>query len=206
MAVIVAYDGHPAWVAKVPDPTRFRDVEYQLQWRLFAMPQGALAAAWLRLYDIPDQPYFLHRILDLSDRAIQTHLEQLRDGSELLLVMQSPGEQGMMRRSLRVDSVEVGRVLSEGLSHNRSLAKVEGPAALKAFGEAFNPVSGKSGVAEGWAAVERLLPQPGLPTVLRELASAPAPAPRPPASSKVIAAAVSVAATLGVALALLSRC
>ncbi len=63
-------DGRPAWRVAVPNPPQFRNVRSEIDFSLFNLKAASLPAYWLRLYDIPHQPYFVHRVLDLGDATV----------------------------------------------------------------------------------------------------------------------------------------
>lgn len=147
-------DGVPAWGLRVVRPQRFQDVRYVLQARLFRLRQGALISILLKFYDVPDQPYFIHRVMDLADPAVVQYIETCVQQGRLVAVFKAVGEQDGFQRGLSFDGAQWGKLLQDGLGHNgRSV--VDGPAALKAFLEVFNTVSGVKGVEAAWDAVER---------------------------------------------------
>lgn len=154
------YDNKPAWRISVPHPARFRGVQYRIRFQLFALPQGVLLGWWLRLYDVPDQPYFVHRVVDLGDSVVRDYMERLAQGKSIVLVFESTGTEPGFAESLSVEATGVEDLLSEGVRRLDSLNGADGRAALDAFMEIFNealPARGDVGAA--WKAVVEKYPQ-----------------------------------------------
>ena len=145
---------HPAWRISVVQPTRFSAVRYELTCRLFRMPQGALFGVLLNLYDVPDQPYFLHRVMDLSDPEVVRYLESCAGTGSVLAVFEPKGEDHGFQRRLTFDPKVWRRCLTDGQRHNKGV-RVNGDQALSLFLEVFNPVSREKGVEPAWDEVER---------------------------------------------------
>lgn len=154
------YDNKPAWRISVPHPARFRGVQYRIRFQLFALPQGVLLGWWLRLYDVPDQPYFVHRVVDLGDTVVRDYMERLAQGKSIVLVFESTGTEPGFAESLSVEATGVEDLLSEGVRRLDALNGADGRAALDAFMEIFNealPARGDVGAA--WKAVVEKYPQ-----------------------------------------------
>jgi hypothetical protein len=150
------YEKHPAWKIVVPDPERFRGVNYDLEIRLFRMPRSGLVAYWLRLYDDPDQPFFLHRVLDPSDDAIAKYLGAVRDGNKIVLVFESPGEQGSFAVDLPVNGKGLGEVMEMAVNHSKQLGdEAHGEKSVEDFLTIFNAALREKGdVTAAWQAVD----------------------------------------------------
>lgn len=152
------YDGAPAWRIVAPNPARFRGVDYELEFKLFKFPRGALLAAWLRLFDVPERPYFLHRVLDLGDSETFGYMQRLRDAGKIVLLFESKGEQGDFAIELPVSGQALGAALDAGKGHIRSRRDPDGPATLSAFLAIFDPVLRERGdIQRAWVAVERVI-------------------------------------------------
>lgn len=149
-------NGLPAWRLKIVQPERFRAVEVRLATRAFKMPQGALLGVLLKLYDVPDQPYFAHRIMDLSDERVARHARLCADEGRILLVFERVAQQAGFDRTLELDRDRWRSILEEGSRHNAAVA-VDPDEALEAFLAVFEPASRAGGIEAGWAAVDRML-------------------------------------------------
>lgn len=148
-------EGKPAWVIRVPQPGRFRDVERSLQFRLFYLPQGALVTCLLKLYDIPDQPYFIHRVFDISHDSVWEFLTQLTRSGTCTLDFESKGnEEGFIER-IPVNTRRLSEMLQHGFAYNTGLSHLNGAEALERFLEVFEPWAQKHGCEAGWEEVER---------------------------------------------------
>jgi hypothetical protein len=155
-------DGLPAWRAKIVQPERFRDVEYSIQTRLFRMPKGALASVMLKLYDVPDQPYFVHRVMDLSDEIVAKHVRACADAGRMVLIFESSGEAPDVDRTVDLEPKAWGKLIAEGETHNQGRS-IDGAASVEDFLTVFNEISRKEGVEAGWQEVEKryeLVPKP----------------------------------------------
>ena len=150
----------PAWRITVPQPGRFSKASYDIQFRLFTLPSGTLIGCWLRLYDVPDQPYFVHRVLDLGDAVVQKYLRRLLDAKRLMLVFQSTGEadEGFSRR-IDIAGDDLGNAIRAGLERVRGLGPVVDEAALDDFMSVFNAaLRARGDVGRAWAAVQERYP------------------------------------------------
>jgi hypothetical protein len=158
------YDECPAWKVVAPAAERFKDVEYRLAFHVFCLPQGALIACWLRLYDIPDQPFFLHRILDVSDARVAEYLERMASSKKLVLLFASSGEQEDFAIDLDLSNSELGEVLRTATEHMQSLAAPDGRAALEAFLAVFDPALKSRGACDlAWDDVDKAFAAPKRP-------------------------------------------
>jgi hypothetical protein len=89
------YDGdRPAWRICIEKPLSFAGVPYRIKCRLFRLPQGALFGLLLNLYDIPDQPYYVHRVFDLSDPAVVRYLSACIQGCFIEGIFEPAGVDG----------------------------------------------------------------------------------------------------------------
>ena len=92
------YDGFPAWKIRVPQPSRFREVRHTLEFRPFHLPTAGILACVLRLFDIPEQPFFVHRAFDSADPQVAEYLEQSRTSLLWVVELRGSGEdQGCVR-------------------------------------------------------------------------------------------------------------
>jgi hypothetical protein len=148
-------DGRPAWPVGVVHPSRFRGADYDVQFCLFRLPQGSLIACLLRLYDIPESPYFLHRVFDVSFPPVREYLHALVDAGEWMLVLESKGSEATVTRRLKVEQEGLAKLLAQGEAFNSRLPRVEGAKALEQFLALFEPEAEKGGCEAGWRAVDR---------------------------------------------------
>lgn len=154
------YDEKPAWRILVPHPARFKRVQYRIRFQLFALPQGVLLGWWLRLYDVPDQPYFVHRVVDLGDQVVWDYMRRLAAKQVIVLVFESTGTEAGFAEELSVEGTGLDAVLRDGEKRLKALGGQDGRAALDAFMGIFNaalPARGDVGAA--WKAVEEQYPQ-----------------------------------------------
>lgn len=134
------YEDDPAWKIVAADPSRFRGVNYDLEIKFFRLPTGSLVALWLRLYDVPDQPFFLHRVLDPTDETIGPYLRAVKEAGKIVVMFESPGEQEGFVVELPVNPEGIKEVLAGAESHNEELGdKVNGEKAVEDFLRVFNP-------------------------------------------------------------------
>ena len=148
------YDDVPAWGIRVPQPSRFRDAGITLEFRTFLLPKGGLLACILRLYDIPDQPFYVHRVFDPSDSSVSDYLRRSRDIPLWVLELSGGGEDPDLLRLVRLKAKDFNRNLTRILRHNKNLGKaLSGPRALKEFLKAFDAAAKDGGWEAGWDAV-----------------------------------------------------
>lgn len=153
-------DDVPAWRITVPQPTRFKGVRYDIWFQLFTLPNGTLIGCWLRLYDVPDQPYFVHRVLDLGDEVVQQYMDRLRKARKMVLLFESTGEldEGFAQE-VEINGPELNKTLREGLERVDALGAVDEEAALDDFMEVFNAALRERGdVGQAWEAVLERFP------------------------------------------------
>lgn len=147
-------DGLPAWTVAVAHPERFRDAEYDAEFRLFRLPQGALVACLLALFDVPEAPYFLHRVFDPELAAVRRYLEDIARGDGWLLVLRSRGSEPGFTRKLLPDASDLQDCLDAAAEYNGSLARADGAEALRRFLAVYEPEAARAGCEAGWLAVE----------------------------------------------------
>lgn len=148
------YDGFPAWKIRVPQPSRFREVRNTLEFRPFYLPTAGILACVLRLFDIPEQPFFVHRAFDSADPQVADYLEQSRQSLLWVVELRGSGEDQGCVRLLPLKETGFSGGLESVAGHNRSLGgKLDGGAALRAFLEVFEPTSKEGGWEAGWEAV-----------------------------------------------------
>jgi hypothetical protein len=148
-------DKHPTWKLRTVQPSRFREVRYRLQTRLFLLPEGALLGSLLNLYDIPNQPYFIHRIMDLSDPEVGRYIEACGRRSQVTAIFESQGQEPGFRRKIDLDGPAWLTHLIQGRAHNARIHS-RGDKALEIFLDIFHRVSRERGVEPAWDEVERL--------------------------------------------------
>lgn len=152
------YDGLPAWTVRVPQPSRFRHAPYTLEFRAFKLAQGALLAGIYRLYDIPDQPFYVHRVFDLSDEEVTRYLQESEKSGFWVVEFVGGGEDKDCFRIASLKSCGFYEGFQDCLEHNKDLGQdLSGPAALQRFLDIFEPASQSSGWEAGWDAVEKSL-------------------------------------------------
>ncbi|MBI4678761.1 MAG: hypothetical protein HY748_14370 [Elusimicrobia bacterium] len=156
---LAVIDGMPAWAVRVVQPDRFSEVRCILEPRVFKLPQGALFAVNLQLFDVPEQPYFIHRVLDLSDPEVVAHLDLCGRTGRLVIAFDTVGQAVGYNRTLELDGGRWQLLLKEGQAFNATV-QVQGQASLDAFLEVFLPVSRERGVKAGWGAVGERYPAP----------------------------------------------
>lgn len=149
-------EGRPAWRLSTVQPSRFKEVRYEVQARLFRLNDAALLGILLNLYDIPDQPYFIHRIMDLSDPEVLRYVEACGRHGKILTVFEPKGMEEGFAREIALDAEQWHRCLLEGRAHNAAIT-TDGDKALEAFLEIFHKVSRERGVEPAWEEVERRL-------------------------------------------------
>lgn len=155
------YDEKPAWRISVPHPARFKGVRYRIRFQLFSMPQGVLVGWWLRLYDVPDQPYFVHRVVDLGDSIVWDYMRRLDATQTIVLVFESTGTEQGFAEELSIDGTGLGELLKDGERRLQAAGRTDGRAALDAFMSIFNDALPKRGdVGAAWDAVFERYPQP----------------------------------------------
>ena len=153
-------DGRPVWKITVVQPSRFREVPYEIIPRLFTLPSGALLGILLNLYDVPDQPYFIHRVMDLSDPEVERYIGACVRDKSLLAVFEAKGTDKGFTRDLKVDVRAWEACLRQGLRHNGKV-ELDGEEALKVFLDVFNQASRERGVEHAWNEVDRNFRGPG---------------------------------------------
>jgi hypothetical protein len=154
------FEGRAAWKLDLEQPESFRSVELRLRVRLFRPRHGAVFASWLRLYDLPDRPYSIHRVLDISDSACQRWLgAAAREGAiELLL----PG----YRRTLSVEEFHIAELVELAQIHIGQQKAPDGDAALQSFLGVFNAAQKERyDVERAWKRVEESLALPPPPPI-----------------------------------------
>ncbi|MBI3297935.1 MAG: hypothetical protein HYZ75_07220 [Elusimicrobia bacterium] len=159
------YDEKPAWRILVPHPARFKRVQYRIRFQLFVLPQGVLLGWWLRLYDVPDQPYFVHRVVDLGDSVVWDYMRRLSAKKVIVLVFESTGTEPGFAEELSVEGTDLDTLLREGEKRLQALSgqRQDGRAALDVFMGIFNealPTRGDVGAA--WKAVLEQYPSPAV--------------------------------------------
>ena len=142
----------------------FRGVRYEVQFSFFRLPEGALIACLLKLYDIPESPYFLHRIFDVSFPPVRKYLGEVAKSGGWVLLLQSRGTEEDVTRGLDLETERLTIHLREADRYNSSLKEVKGLEALEQFLAVFEPEAEKGGCEEGWKAVRRWCEQQGRET------------------------------------------
>lgn len=148
------YDDVPAWAIRVSQPSRFRDAGVTLEFKTFLLPKGGLLACILRLYDIPDQPFYVHRVFDPSDSSVSDYLNRSLETPLWVLELHGGGQDPDLTRLVRLKAKAFKRDLAKILRHNKILGKaLNGPSALSGFLKTFDAAAKDGGWEAGWAAV-----------------------------------------------------
>lgn len=154
-------DGVPGWTIRVPQPSRFKDVDTSLEFRLFRLPQGGLLACIFRLYDIPDQPFYVHRVFDLSDPEVRRYLDASKEELQWIVEIKSSGEDRDCVRVIPLGGSGFTEGFDGAVEHNEGLGKkLDGGRALKKFLEVFEPAAREGGWEGGWDAVAAKYEEP----------------------------------------------
>lgn len=148
-------DGVPGWRIRVPQPSRFQGVDISVQLRLFKLPPGCLFAMIFRLYDVPDQPYYVHRVLDVSDLEVEGYLTETLKHLVWIVEIEGTGEDKGCVRAISFRDTRFTRLIREARVFNGELGPAhDGSAALTAFLDVFEPAAKEAGWEAGWAAVD----------------------------------------------------
>ncbi len=154
-SIVLNYeDGFPAWRLRTVQPSRFREAPYEIHARVFCLPEGALLGMLLNLYDIPNQPYFIHRILDISDPEVARYIEACGKSGRIIALFESKGEEDSFQRDIKLDAESWRRCLQQGRAHNDSI-QADGDRALESFLDVFHKISRERGIEPAWKEVER---------------------------------------------------
>ncbi|MEE8424388.1 MAG: hypothetical protein V3S11_01090 [Elusimicrobiota bacterium] len=154
-SVVLHYeDGFPAWRLRTVQPSRFKKAPYEIHVRVFCLPEGALIGMLLNLYDIPDQPYFIHRVLDISDPEVARYVEACGKSGRIIALFESKGEEESFQRDIKLDAQSWRRCLQQGRAHNESI-QADGDRALESFLGIFHKISRERGIEPAWKEVER---------------------------------------------------
>jgi hypothetical protein len=152
------FEGRAAWKLDLEKPESFRSVELRFRIRLFRPPRGALMSSWLRLYDLPDQPYSVHRVLDLSDGACRRWLEAA--AREQVIELMLPG----YVRTLSIEEFCIAELVELGQIHIAQQTAPDGDKALETFLEIFREaMKERHDVERAWKAVDESLKRKPLP-------------------------------------------
>ena len=150
------YDNLPAWTMRVPQPRRFQGVEMKLDFSAFLLPNGGLLAGVLRLYDIPDQPFYVHRVFDPTDMPVAEYLRTSLEALYWIVEIQSAGQDCDVFRVLSLKDTGFTEGCKRATAHNRRLGQaLDGESALEDFLDAFDPAVQEGGWEAGWAAVRK---------------------------------------------------
>jgi hypothetical protein len=149
----------PSWEISPPEPNSFKGVPKAVIFRMFYFPEGALLAYFAKLYDMPEQPYLFHRILDINDNANKEYLESMIKSGQMILVFKDQAQE-YFTEYVPVAADEIRRMISEGEAYNKRLTLVSGGRALDKFAEAFNEYFPKLGAEGSWNAVEKYYQRP----------------------------------------------
>lgn len=148
------YDGIPAWNIHVPQPSRFRHVKTTLEFRAFRLPGAGVLACILRLFDVPEQPFYVHRAFDPGDPGVSDYLAKSQESLLWVVELRGSGEDPGCVRLLALKDSGFLECHAEVQKHNRSLGtRLDGAGALKEFLMTFEPASKEGGWEAGWEAV-----------------------------------------------------
>ena len=150
------YDDVPAWTIRVPHPSRFKKVRTTLEFRRFLLPKGGLLACIFRLYDIPEQPFYVHRVFDISEAEVAKYLKRSAETMVWVVELKGGGEDQDVIRILSLKDTGFREGYREVQASNKKLGKrLDGSASLQRFLELFEPAAKDSGWEAGWEAVAR---------------------------------------------------
>lgn len=150
------YDGLPAWLVRAPQPSRFKDVRMSLQFADFPLPNGGLLACILRLYDVPDQPFYVHRLFDPGDPGVAEYLDRCEKRRHWIVEIASGGQDPEVFRVASLDGAGFDERLRAARAHDRRLgSKRDGGAALRSFLAVFDAAAKEGGWEKGWKAVRK---------------------------------------------------
>ncbi len=154
--VLETVDECPAWRVMVDYPKDFQEAEYSIDFSLFCMSNGALIACWLRLYDIPIQPYFVHRVLDIFDEVVVEYLTQVDLNERILLILENQFGESLTQRIAVAD--QILDLLVSGQRHLQQIGEQELGTALDDFTSVFDKELGESfDVGKAWQHVRNAL-------------------------------------------------
>lgn len=149
------YDGLPAWTIRVPHPSRFLKVKTSIEFRSFLLPKGGLLACIFRLYDIPDQPFYVHRVFDISETEVSKYLKRSTEAMHWVAELKGGGEDQDVIRILPLEGTNFEEGSREVLNRNKRLGKrLDGASALRKFLDLFEPAAKDGGWEAGWKAVQ----------------------------------------------------
>ncbi len=150
------YDGLPAWSVRVAQPSRFKDVRLTLEFSAFPLPTGGLLACILSLFDIPDQPFYVHRIFNLDDDTVAKYLRSTVKAPYWVVEVSGGGEDRDVFRVLSLKETDFTAAHKKIAAYNKKLGKnLDGEAALRGFLKTFEPAAKEEGWEAGWAAVRK---------------------------------------------------
>lgn len=148
------YDEVPAWTIRVPQPSRFVKAKMTLEFRCFLLPQGGLLACIYRLYDIPEQPFYVHRVFDASEKEVARYLHASEERLHWLVELKGGGEDKDVFRIVSLKKTGFEESYRRALDYNKRLGRrLKGAAALRDFLEHFEPAAREGGWEAGWGAV-----------------------------------------------------
>lgn len=146
------------WRIDVEAPNSFRDVPIKLETAVFTMPTGALIGLWLRLYDIPERPYFVHRILCFEDPVSSKWLRAIAATGVLIVRLTTTMRDSTLLLRPPVDSGRLSSLLELSDEHNRRLDCLDSTAALDQFNDVFDEsLRSHFNVGKAWLAVHQSL-------------------------------------------------
>lgn len=148
------FDGVPAWTIRVPQPSRFAAVRMTLEFRSFRLPGGALLACIYRLFDIPDQPFYVHRVFDPSEPEVGRYLEASRERNHWFVELKGGGQDKDVCRIVSLAGTGFEESHRLALARNGELGgRLRGAKTLSVFLETFEPAAKSGGWEVGWDAV-----------------------------------------------------
>lgn len=161
--------GKPAWRIQDENPETFLTVDYEIQFKIFPFPQGALVSCLLMLYDKVDHPYFLHRVYDISDPIALNYLTKIVQYGEVVLLLekisdnQVPGldSREIHERTITIDKALLQAVLEEGKEYNQANPDLYGLEALELFVQEFQELRSQHPLPEIWDRIYQKFCFPG---------------------------------------------
>lgn len=110
--------------------------------------------ASLELYDIPDQPFYVHRVFDLSEESVARYTDRSLEALYWVIEIRSGGEDHDVVRIVSLRDGGFSAAVQAIRAYNASLGKkLDGACALRKFLETFEPRAQQSGWEAGWDAI-----------------------------------------------------
>ncbi|MBI4834454.1 MAG: hypothetical protein HY811_06525 [Planctomycetes bacterium] len=144
-------------VSSNPEFRPFKGVEIAINFRLFCLPEGAVIACFVSIYD-QSTPYSFHYALDISNPETKELFENtIKDGHVLVNLTLQNGEQ--FTESIPARAEETKQLLYDAERYNSGLPHLSGSVAVEKFLSVFHLYFPKSGI-DSWNITEEHLKNP----------------------------------------------